>query len=235
MNYDSRIFGFDLKQLDYSVENASYRLAQLLNDKVLIFNPYTVTDDELIKCAERGYWRPFPALTQMLVFHFHDIRTITDHHTFDAIFYRVGNSEKEYYFPVNSLINGATYRPTRRRLRNMIGKQRITNQSQIENIQNKSFFVSHGLPGYNKTLNNPRIIYQMHRLWGTRSNIARIIREAMIKSKITMLNELLEHPYCPEYLACPRYLITYEPIIRDLIADIQKYHCVQAVPATSKQ
>lgn len=76
---------------DGSVDEARERLEAILADKVLRFNPYRVGNEELVACAERGRWRPFPALTQMVVFHFLDIRTVKTHHVFDAIFYRIGD------------------------------------------------------------------------------------------------------------------------------------------------
>lgn len=63
-----------------------------LVDKVLRFNPYRVGHEELVACTGRGRWQPFPALTQMVIFHFLDIRPVRTHHDFDAIFYRIGDS-----------------------------------------------------------------------------------------------------------------------------------------------
>lgn len=225
MHHDPSIYGYDRALLDYSVENASKRLFEILNDKVLRFNPYLVNDEELLQCAERGYWRPSPSLTQMFVFHFNTIRTICIHHSFDAIFYRIGRSPKEYYFPVSSFIDGAAYRPTRHKIKHQVGKKRITNLSHIEYLQNKSFFVSHTLPGL-RDVDRSQPVYHMFRLWGTPANKAKVIRECMIDSKIKMLKELIEHPYCPEYLGCPRYLINYEVIVQKLIEDISKYPLV---------
>lgn len=83
---------------DGSVDEARERLEAILADKVLRFNPYRVSDEELVACAERGRWRPFPALTQMVVFHFLDIRAVKTHHVFDAIFYRIGDRQKNIIY-----------------------------------------------------------------------------------------------------------------------------------------
>lgn len=73
--YEGLIYGHDREgdELNYSPEVAWHRLYEILNDKVMIFNPYLVGDEKLVECAMRGYWRDFPALTQMLVFTFVDL------------------------------------------------------------------------------------------------------------------------------------------------------------------
>ncbi len=145
-----RDLGPDMLVLDSSPENAWERLRAILSDKVLCFNPYLVDDKALIECAMRGYWRPLPALTQMLIFNFQNIRKVKapHHREFDAIFYRVGSAPEEYYFPIRAFIMGTSYRPTRHTELQMIGKQRITNHTLVENMQHKSYFVSHGLKGH---------------------------------------------------------------------------------------
>lgn len=217
-------YGPDRWQLDHSPENAWRRLEAILNDKVMRFNPYLVDDDALLECAMRGQWRGFPALTQMVVFNFLDIRRVQGHpRTYDAIFFRVGNSAEEHSFPVGKFISGTTYKATRHTVRQMAGKQRITNRALVEGLPGKSYFVSHALKGLCWRGSDFGLAYRMHRLWGTPANKAKIIREAMIASKITMLEEVLEHPYNLDYLACPRRLIDYATIVRAAIDKVRLY------------
>ncbi len=63
----------------------------------------------------------------------------------------------------------------------------------------------------------------MTRLWGTEAHRARLIREAMMASKITMMEEVLKYPYNLDYLACRRHLIAYEPIVRQQIERFRRY------------
>ncbi len=222
MRYEEFIYGHDRNLLNYSPEDAWKRLYEILNDKVMGFNPYLVGDEELEKCAMRGYWRDFPALTQMVVFTFVDLRMIKKQHTFDALFYRVGNNMEEYYFPLSTFVWGISYRPTFKNERSQIGKKRITNFRQVEDMIGKSFFVSHALCG-SWMFENAKLAYRMVQLYGTVTKKAKIIREAMIASKIAMLKELLDHPYHPAYLNCPRNLINYEPIVLEKMEEIRRF------------
>lgn len=216
--------GPDIFELDHSPENAWERLRKILDDKVLRFNPYLVDDNTLIDCAMRGYWRPLPALTQMVIFKFLDIRKVKApyHGGFDAIFYQVGNLPGEHYFPIYSFIRRTSYRPTRHAELQMIGKQRITNHSMVDKLQGKSYFARHGLKGHYIQY-GINYAFRMTRLWGTDAHRAQLIREAMVTSKITMMEELLKYPYNLDYLACPRHLIDYEPIVRQQIERFRHY------------
>ncbi len=96
MYYPSADPTFDVRR---PATEAKARLEAILADKVMRFNPYRVGDEELLACAERGRWCPFPALTQMVIFHFLDIRQVVTRHKFDALFFRIGNTPKNTTSP----------------------------------------------------------------------------------------------------------------------------------------
>ncbi len=232
MKFITDELGRDINEIDYSPENAWERLWKLLNDNILRFNPYRAADGPLVECAMRGFWCEFPAITQMMVFTFLDIRRIKARgYSYEAVFFKVGNFPKEYFIPLSTFLRGTTYRATRKSVRHMNGSKRITNRSHVEDLLGKRYFVSHALLGRNVISGNIAPAYRMYRLRGTTRNQAKIIREAMVKAKIAMLEEVCKHPYNLDYLACPRHLIDYEPYVRQAMERIRKYPEAQ-IPVT---
>lgn len=197
------------------------RLEAILADKVLRFNPYRVDDDALVACAERGRWRPFPALTQMVVFHFLDIRQVKTQYDFDAIFYRVGDSADEHYFPLGTLIYAIAHHTSKKQERVQINGKNIT-RSTVANLQNRSFFVSHAIPGC-RYLAPTMLAYKMCRLRGNVAAQADIIRQQMCRSKVAMLEEVLKYPARPCYLGYRGAEVDYTSPIRAAIQSIARY------------
>lgn len=202
------------------VEEARRRLEAILADKVLRFNPYGVGDEALVACAERGRWRPFPALTQMVVFHFLDIREVMTHHRFDAIFFRVGDSADEHYFPLGNLINPIYHHAHKKPVRTQINGKNIT-RSNIVRLQNRSFFVSHAISG--SRFYPDKLAYQMARLKGSVSKQADIIRQQMCLSKVAMLEEVLNYPQSSCYLGPVSTGFDYATPIRAALQSIAQY------------
>ena len=177
---------------------ARERLGAILNDKVMLFNPYTVGDEALVACAERGRWRQFPALTQMVVFHFLDIRTVVNKGSFYALFYRVGDSEEEYYFPLGRLIYSISHHATKKPERIHLNGRNIV-RSNVERLQGRNVFVSHSVTG---TSGMSKILpaFKMWRLDGNLAQQAALIRQSMWQSKIMMLEDVLRYASSPCYL-----------------------------------
>lgn len=198
------------------------RLHDILNEKVLRFNPYTVSDEVLLACVERARWQPWPALTQMVVFHCHDVREIKWKCRYDALFLHVGNDTQEIHISMNSLIERYSYIATLKQMHSTIGGKPITNEKIVAKMAGKDYFVSHSYPC---ELPNMRQLpaYRMYRLKGSPAQRAALIREKMVESKIEMLYEILVHPYCKQYLHCARNFINYEPYIRRAISVIARY------------
>lgn len=220
MEFKTDIYGFNPNGLITSKEEVCRRLQAILEDKVLRFNPYSVDDETLLACVERAVWQP--SLTQMVVFHFHDIRRIKWERPYDAIFFHVGNDSQELHLPVNSLTNRLTYSATLQQIHVTINGNVLTNQNMVEKMQGKDYFISHALP--TKTIGRSnRPAYRMFQLRGDEHQKAELIRQLMIESKITMLKEVLAHPYTPQYLCCERNFIDYTTPITAAIESIQRF------------
>lgn len=190
-------------------------------DKVLRFNPYRVGDEELVACAERGRWQPFPALTQIVIFHFLDIRPVRTHHDFEAIFYRIGDSADEHYFPLGDLIYAIAHHSSKMPERVQINGKNIT-RSTIARIQNRSFFVSHAIPG-SRHLTPTMLAYKMFRLKGSVAEQADMIRQQMCRSKVAMLQEVMSYPDSPCYLGNGSASVDYATPIRAALQTITQY------------
>ena len=184
-----------------SPDEAMRRLGAILNDKLLKFNPYSVSDQALLDCAERGYWLPFPAITQMMVFHFHDIQrvsTTNGRSLYDGLFYHIGNTETKCHFGSFTLTHAMTHRATRGQTWTLIDGKHLV-PSKLRSLQGKSVFVSHTICCDNQW-GGVRQAYRMHTLRGTTEKRARTIRKSMCAAKIEMLQEMLRYPFLSEFL-----------------------------------
>lgn len=222
MTFDHEIYGHDRASLLTSPEEVYRRLEAILSDKVLRFNPYKVDDATLLACVERARWRPWPALTQMLVFHFHDIRRVKWKCPYDAIFYHIGDQPDELHMSINVLTRRVTYTSTLHQIHTNVGDRVLTNIRQVERMQGKDYFVSHYLPA-RFGLVNLCPAYRMYRLKGNDAQKAEIIRHQMVESKITMLKEILSYPYTRHYLNCSRNYIDYTTPINSYIEAFRHY------------
>lgn len=221
--FRSDIYGYDPKSLLTSPEEVLGRLNAILGDKVFRFNPYAVDDATLLACVERAVWLPWPALTQMVVFHFHDIRTIEWKIPYEAIFYHIGNDPEEKHLSINSLTNRFTYTATLHQVHVTVNGRVLTNEKMVERMQHKDYFISHALPSRTES-GKSRPAYRMFRLKGSDNQKTELIRQQMIESKISMLQEILAHPYAPQYLHCSRNFINYEANIKAAIDTIRHFH-----------
>ncbi len=214
-NVDQRLMG--------RPDVAAQRLEAILTDKVLRFNPYTVSDEDLLACAGRGWWRPFPALTQMVIFHFLDIREVptSARNKFEAIFYRVGDSPREYYIPLNHFTNTVSHHTCKQPHRSQLNGRNIT-PSTIPKMVNRTCFVSHAIVGHG-TIGKLRLAYRMQQLKGPVSVQSNAIREQMICSKIAMLEEVLNYPQSPVYLGYKGPEFDHATLIQAAIATINSY------------
>lgn len=216
------IYGPNPRDLIFSEEMAWRRLWAILGDKVLKLNPYAVDDETLLACAERGRWQLYPSLTQMVVFHFKDIRQVEGNFRYEAIFMQIGNSEVETHLSTSALADKLTYTANRRQIHVMVNGRPLTNHKMVENLQGKDFFVSHAL--CTEKPNRKRFpAYRMFKLRGNQANRAAMIRTKMVESKIAMLEEILKFPYSPDYLQCHRDFIDYSTPINAAIAAIRQY------------
>lgn len=208
-----------------SSEEAQERLDMILSDKLLWFNPYRVADRPLLDCAERGYWLPFPSITQMLVFHFADIRPVAKwddpSRTYEGISFRIGNSEDECYISTSSLIHPMTHIVNRGPVWTLINGRHLV-QSNIKRLENRDYFVSHALKCING-YNNYGKVYNMSLLTGSEAKRATIIRESMFESKIRMLQQVLHYPIHPDFLGNACYDFDYRTPLLTAIENIKRF------------
>lgn len=222
MLFDHDKYGYNPAELLTSADEVWTRLNAILSDKVLRFNPYSVDDRVLLDCAERGRWMPFPALTQMVVFHFNDIHKEDRKYSYEAISLHIGNDTASTHLPVNALIGKYTYTATLTQRHTTIDGRPLTNYKMVEKIQRKDYFVSHTLP--TRMINGRTFpAYRLFRLKGADNQKAETIRIAMTEAKLVMLNELLAYPYCPDYLRCSRHFIDYAAPIQAAIEAIRRF------------
>lgn len=213
-------------------EVARQRLEAILSDKLLWFNPYRVADRALIDCAERGRWSPFPAITQMMVFHFHQIQTAPAQNgiaAYDAVSFHIGNTDTVHHFGLKSLTHPFTHMVSRQPVWNLLNGQHLV-ESNIRRIQRKDIFVSHAINCV-RVNNGTRQAYRMHRLSGSDAQQATTLRESMYTAKLTMLEEILQYPIHPDYLGNPCLSFDYTTPLRQAIAAIQRFP--DATPPTT--
>lgn len=215
-------FGYNPKVLLTDPDEVGIRLHSILDDRVMRFNPYTVSDETLLECAGRAEFLSFPALTQMVILNFVRVVPYCASKPWNMIVFHVGADEREYKIPMGALYNRLTYRATLRPDWNLVNGKRITNSGMVEKMMGKSYFVSHMLFGIN-IYGEIQPMYRMFRLKGDTSAMAAEIRLRMCESKISMLQEVLKYPYSPDYLQCRRDLIDYTTPIQAFIRTVRHF------------
>lgn len=207
-----------------TVDEARERLDAILSDRLLWFNPYRVADRELLACAERGKWSPFPSLTQMMVFHFKDIREILARqgtYKYDGIFLNVGNLDNETHFSVSSLTYPMSHMVTGQHVWALVNGRHLVS-SNLDSIVGKNLFVSHAIRCC-RINGGTRQAYRMHRLYGCEAKRAATVRESMCAAKLAMLNEVLCYPVHPDYLGNPCQSFDFAGPIRQAMASIRRF------------
>lgn len=173
---------------------AAERLDAILSDRLLWFNPYRVADADLLECAERGHWLPFPSITQMMVFHFHK----STQEFPDCLSFNIGMSDYEYHLNLNSLTMPMTHVVSRKPVWTLLNGCHLI-PSNLHTLPGRSMFVSHAVI-CERITGKREPAYRMHRLYGGVCRRAAVIRESMCTAKIDMLQEVLAYPLHPDYL-----------------------------------
>ena len=196
-------------------QEARQRLDDILSNKLLWFNPYRASDRQLLDCAERGRWLTFPSLTQMLVYHFSDIRPITG--SSEGLFFRIGNTDEELHLGIYSLTHPITHIVMKNPMWTLINGRHLVGSS-IHTLEGKDCFISHALNGI-RTSGAYGSVFRMNLLTGSETKRAATVRESMCEAKISMLNEVLRYPIHPDYLGNMCDTFDYrDPILRAIDA-----------------
>lgn len=206
------------------VELSRRQLEVILGRRRLRFNPYKVSDKQLIEYAWQGAWGDAFDLTQMVIMTFTRRQTVDDYRKVLGIYARIGRSENEILISRSRLINRVTAHDTLQGVRSLYGKRPICNEKDLEHLVGKTVFVSRVIQGkQNYRIEMSAVAYRMHRLWGNTARDARIIRTAMCEAKIEMLERLLANPESPNHLNCSKGLFDYTSPILSTIEMIRRY------------
>lgn len=204
-------------------ESYKERLQRFLSDRCLLFNPYSVPDDQLMEAAGRMKWRGAFSLTQMAIIRFTRIETDTNAgKIIERVFYTIGNSDEEICERMEAFTFRHTAADSLQQVRHTVNGQRITQPRQMERLVGKRLFVSRNIItvisfGYGKAMS-------MHRLSGHVAKDASIVRKAMIDAKLEMLGRLLTYPESQFYLdGTPPEPIDIKTPINAVMKHIQSY------------
>ena len=204
------------------LEFSKKRLDAIMSRRRLSFNPYSVSDSQLMYIASNTGWGDALDITQIVTIHFTRLRKTSDWRNFDGIFMRPATVQEEIFIPSSTLINGVTANDTVSRERSWIGKRPIRNSKDIESLRGHSYVISRLIRGVN-IFGSYKAAYKMHRLFGKTSRDAAIIRSAMCESKIEMLERIIAYPESPDYLSCRKGFFDYESRIRHAIELINRF------------
>lgn len=210
-------------------EHSQKALDAILSSRILIFNPYRVSDSELLEIVENASWGGEYDLTQAVVMTFTRLRQVGSEGDFDGIYFRLGKNANEAFLPASWIYYGVTSNDTCRKTRHICGKRILRNEKDIRWLVGKRVFISHFIKGYNIS-RGTRVAYRMHRLYGNKEQDAKTIREAMCAAKIEMLERVIAYPYSMDYLYCSRNFFEYEPRIRRAIDIISHYSDITPPP-----
>lgn len=210
--------GMELTNCDDIVKE---RLDLILSDKLLRFNPFRVGDQALIECVDRGYWLAWPSVTQMLKFHFQDIKIVNGDKEYYGLFFKVGNVSEPYHYSINTFSRPMTHLVSKQPVWMTLNARHIT-PSTIEKLINREVFVSHAI---NCRRISGKIVpsYRMWLLSGAVSKRANVIRQSMIQSKIAMLEEIMKYPSHPDFLAYSGNSFDYKTPILSAIETIRNF------------
>ena len=209
-------------QLTNSDEVAKERLSAILSDKLLWFNPYSVSDEALLDSLERGYWRPLPSLTQMVILHFHDIQlTHTNNATYYGLFFNVGNDPDSRHYSIGTFTRPLIHLVSNQPVWMTINGKHLR-PSTIDKLSNKDVFVSNAI-NCRKISGKIYPSYRMYLMPKSTRARAKMIRESMVISKLTMLEECMNHPTHPDYLAYTGLSFDFRTPILSAIANIRQF------------
>lgn len=102
------------------------RLGRFLNDKLLLFNPYTVSDERLLAGVEKMRWRGTYSLTQMVLVNFLDVQRNNVNGLEDKVIYSLGDSDEEISEYMSCFTCRRTASDSLTQVRSNINKRKIT-------------------------------------------------------------------------------------------------------------
>lgn len=208
----------------HDADDYKARLNRFLSDKLLLFNPYLVTDELLLEGVGRMRWRGAFSLTQMVILKFRDIQsTGRGIYTQEKVIYSIGDSNEEISDLLSSFTAPHTAADSLQQVRNTINNIRITQRKQIYSLIGKRVFVSRNIITVNNRGSFGKAM-RMHRLKGIPEVDAAVIREAAISARLEMLERFLSYPHANIYLnGVPPAPVDIETPIRTVMAEIAAF------------
>lgn len=193
---------------------------RIMSRRRLSFNPYSVSDHELLNLISSVGWGCSLDLTQMIVMTFQRLRESKGIKRYDGVFVSINANRTEAFIPMHVFIHGITAADSLLKERSWIGKKRIRHLEDIEKLIGSKVFVSRTIIGFD-IAGNTRLAYRMNRIKGKIHEDAEMIRMSMIDAKIEMLERLLNYP---EYLLnCRKGIIDYETRVQNAINIIKNF------------
>lgn len=204
------------------LEYSKQRLETLLSRRRIRFNPYKVSDKQLLEYAWQGRWGEPDDLTEMVIITFTRLREINNGREFDGIYFRVGRSEEEFFMARYSFRHRQTAHDTMYGERFFYGKSMVRSDDDIRRLVGKTVFISRAIL-YSRKDYKYGSLFRMHKLTGNLARDAAMMRQAMCDAKIEMLERLMANPESQWYLNCDKGFFDYETPIKALIERIRQY------------
>ena len=204
------------------IEYSKMRLEKILASHKLNYNPYEVSNEELIQTFNTYTWGNSFEITDCVIMVFKELRKCEWINPFDAIVYTLGTSSYENIISINRFFDEIVANDSKEKLYTTLDGRPFLSKQQIKSLIGKKILVSHTLGGID-SWGKYRNAYFMHTLHDDANKDSKIIRLETYRSKITMLKRLLQYPECWEYLSCNKSLFDIETPIRQKIDFIKTF------------
>lgn len=195
------------------IEYSKMRLEKILVSHKLNYNPYKVSDKELIQTFNSYTWGNSFEITDCVIISFKEIRRLEWIKPYEALVYSLGSWSNEQVISINRFLDVIKANDSKETLQATLDGKSFGSKQQIKLLVGKKVLISHYIQGVD-SWGNFRNAYSMHTLSGDVETDSKIIRTETYKSKIKMLQRLLKYPECSDYIFCDRSLFDIETPIR---------------------
>lgn len=204
------------------LEYSRMRLEKILSSRKLNYNPYEVSNEELIQTFNSFTWGNSFEITDSVIMNFTEIRKLEWINSFEALVYTLGSWSDEHIISINRFFDDIKANDSHKNIYTILNGRPFSSIKEIKNLVGKKVLVTHCIGG-NDTWGKSRNAYFMHTLHDDIAKDAKIIRSESFKSKLEMLNRLLQYPESCDYLNCTKSLFDLETPIKEKIEMIKKY------------
>lgn len=205
-----------------NLEYSKMRLEKILMSQKLNYNPYKVSDKELIQTFNTYNWGNSFEITDCVIMSFKEIRRLEYINPYNALVYTVGTSSDEQIISINRFFDEIKANDSREKLYSTLDGRPFVSKQQIELLLGKRILVTHCISGINSWGKHCNA-YSMYLLSGDVDKDSKIIRIESYKAKIKMLYRLLRYPECSDYIFCNKTLFDIESPIREKIDLIKRF------------